>query len=65
MRGGREYWIRALVGEVDVDEGSDGLDVVRGLGVGVEVALARLIFGVPFEYVKLDVVGMQRSALEV
>jgi len=46
-------WGGALEGEVDVDEGGHGLDVVGGLGVVEEVFLAGLVFGVPFENVEL------------
>lgn len=42
-----------MEGEVDVYEGGDGLDVGGGLGVGCEVALAGLVFGVPFKDVEL------------
>ena len=44
-----------LKGEVDIDKGGHGLNVRRGLGVGCEVALAGLIFGVPLEDVELKV----------
>ena len=47
----------ALEGEVDVEEGGHGLDGTRVLGVVEEVALAGLVFGVPFEDVELRVVG--------
>lgn len=38
---------------MNVDEGGDGLDLGGLLGVVEKVALARLVFGVPFEDVKL------------
>jgi len=41
---------------VDVEEGGYGLDRAGVLGVVEEVALAGLVFGMPFEYVKLGVV---------
>lgn len=47
----------ALEGEVDVEEGGDGLDRGGMLGVVEEVALAGLVFGVPVEDVELGVVG--------
>ena len=48
------YWIRGtLEGEADVDEGSDGLDGAALLGMIDEVFLAGLIFGIPFEDIKL------------
>ena len=45
---------------MDVDERGDGLDGVAMLGVVEEVALAALVFGVPFEDVELRVVGVLR-----
>lgn len=45
-----------LVGESDVDEGSDGLDGSALLCVFDKVFLAGLVFGVPVEYIKLGVV---------
>ena len=44
---------RALEGEGYVHEGSNRLDVARLLCVVGEVALAGLVFGIPFEDVKL------------
>lgn len=38
---------------MDVDEGGDGLNLGGLLGVIKEVALARLVLGVPFEDVEL------------
>ena len=51
----------ALEGEVDVEEGGDGLDGAGVLGVVEEVALAGLVFGVPLEDVELGVVGALRG----
>ena len=47
----------ALEGEVDVEEGGDGLHGAGVLGVVEEVALAGLVFGIPVEDVELRVVG--------
>lgn len=44
-----------LEGKVDVDKGGNGEDVGRVLGVVDEVALAGLVFGIPFEDVELKV----------
>ena len=48
----------ALEGEADVDEGGDGLDGITVLGVVGKISLTALVFGVPFEDVKLRVVGV-------
>lgn len=59
-RGGRERG-RALEGEMDVEEGGDGLDRAGVLCVIEEVSLAGLVFGVPFKYVELGVVSTLRG----
>ena len=54
MSGGRRaWWWGALVREGDVDEGCDAVDGWVVLGMAGKVALARLVFGVPVEYVEL------------
>ena len=47
----------ALRRQEDVDKGRDGEDGATGLGMVDEVALAGLVFGVPFENVELRVIG--------
>ena len=56
-RGGGEGGRGPLEGQVDVEEGGDRLHGRRVLRVVEEVALAGLVFGVPFEDVELRVVG--------
>lgn len=49
-----------MKGETDVDKGGNSLDRPTMLGMVDEIALATLVSGVPFEYLKLGVIGALR-----